>query len=264
MVIEFWGIHCGPCIASMPHLSKLAAEGAGKGLVVIGCHAQESKKDEAIAICTRQGVNYTIYANGSVPDKMTFKMLPHTFVFDYNGKIIFEGEPSGIDPVIKKAMADRPNPLLGDMKYAKLTSAVTMVKAGRLGAAMKECQKYQDKEGDAAKEAAFMLPRLEKHLKKLQDAAGGDRDTSPMEVQDALTTLKQEFQGTDDGTQAADTLKTLAADKDFRKNLAAEKEYKLISAAMTKIGAPPTPPATTPGPGRTHRRSSRSRAGSTA
>jgi len=238
VVVEFWGIHCGPCIASMPHMAKLATSGAGQGLLVIGCHAQGPAKDEAIAICTRQGVNYTIYANGNVPGKMGFPGIPHVFVFDHNGQIIFEGHPAEMDSAIQKALAARPNPLLGDMKYVKLASAATMVKAGRLGSALKECQKNKDKGADTAREAAYLTARLDKHIKKLQAKADGDRELAPAAVVDALTALKQQFDGTDIAVTASETLKTLSADKDFQKSLAAEKEYKIISGALCKIGSP--------------------------
>jgi thiol-disulfide isomerase/thioredoxin len=238
VVIEFWGVHCGPCIASLPHMSQLASTLSSQGLLVIGCHAQGPAKDEAIAICTRQGVNYTIYANGNVPGKMGFPGIPHVFVFDHNGQIIFEGHPAEMDAAVQKALAARPNPLLGDMKYIKLASAATMVKAGRLGSALKECQKNKEKDADTAREAAYLTARLDKHIKKLQAKADGDRELAPAAVVEGLTALKQQLDGTDIAVKASETLKTLSADKDFQKSLAAEKEYKIISGALRKIGWP--------------------------
>src|SRR5437763_129909 len=38
VVLEFWGINCGPCLAAMPHIAKLNDDLGGAGLIVIGAH----------------------------------------------------------------------------------------------------------------------------------------------------------------------------------------------------------------------------------
>ena len=38
VVLDFWGVWCGPCRAAMPHLKELYAKHKEDGLVVIGVH----------------------------------------------------------------------------------------------------------------------------------------------------------------------------------------------------------------------------------
>src|SRR4051812_24307595 len=40
-VIECWATWCGPCIASMPHVTRLQAKYKDKGVVVIGINVWE-------------------------------------------------------------------------------------------------------------------------------------------------------------------------------------------------------------------------------
>jgi thiol-disulfide isomerase/thioredoxin len=55
IVLDFWGVWCGPCRAAMPHLKELYAKHKDEGLVVIGIHTTnqgekmaEFAKEEAL------------------------------------------------------------------------------------------------------------------------------------------------------------------------------------------------------------------------
>lgn len=40
IVLDFWGVWCGPCRAAMPHLKELYEKHKDQGLVVIGVHTK--------------------------------------------------------------------------------------------------------------------------------------------------------------------------------------------------------------------------------
>ena len=44
--VEEWGIHCGPCLAQVPHIVQLQDELADFGLVIVAQHRQKATDDE--------------------------------------------------------------------------------------------------------------------------------------------------------------------------------------------------------------------------
>lgn len=87
-VIEAWGVNCPPCIASLPHLQQLSVKHKDK-VLFFGAECQMSDKKSIEAAIKKAGVTYPIfsgmsnYAGG----------IPHAFVFDATGKLIFDGHP---------------------------------------------------------------------------------------------------------------------------------------------------------------------------
>ena len=49
VLIEAWGIHCGPCLASLPDVEKLAKRYKDK-LIVVGAHSQDGTNDEVMDV----------------------------------------------------------------------------------------------------------------------------------------------------------------------------------------------------------------------
>lgn len=102
VVIEKWGIHCGPCIASLPHIEQLAKRGKDK-LVVIGAHSQKASDDEVREVVKKHKLSYTITKGASGP--VDSNGIPHALVFNTKGELIFSGHPmdDGFDKAVRKA-----------------------------------------------------------------------------------------------------------------------------------------------------------------
>jgi len=90
VLIDAWGIHCGPCLASLPDIEKIAKRYKDK-MLVFGAHSQQGTDDEVKDIVKKNKLSYTI-TNG-VTGPIPFSAIPRVFVFDTAGDLVFTGSP---------------------------------------------------------------------------------------------------------------------------------------------------------------------------
>jgi thiol-disulfide isomerase/thioredoxin len=104
VVVEEWGTHCPPCLASLPHLAKMAKAYEKKGLVVLGLEKQGSTKEAILGVIKNAKVGYPIMAGGSAPGGTG--TIPHVCIFDRDGKFIWNGNPADkeFENAVKKAL----------------------------------------------------------------------------------------------------------------------------------------------------------------
>ena len=106
VVVEEWGTHCPPCLASLPGMAKLAKSNEKRGLVVVGLECQNSPKEEILKILKSARVEYPVMAGGSAPGGTGG--IPHVCVFDTTGKLVWNGNPhdENFEKAVKKALRD--------------------------------------------------------------------------------------------------------------------------------------------------------------
>lgn len=93
VLLEFWGVHCPPCIASMPKLEEAHKELAPLGLVVVGAHAQGGPADAVRKTAADLGVTFTIVEEATVQGGQDFNGIPHCMLFDHTGTCVYRGSP---------------------------------------------------------------------------------------------------------------------------------------------------------------------------
>lgn len=73
-----------------------------KGLRMIGAEAQNSPQASIDAVVKKHKVDFAIVTGARSP--IQFSGIPRMFVFDVDGKLVFNGRPSEADSIIKKEL----------------------------------------------------------------------------------------------------------------------------------------------------------------
>lgn len=106
-VLEFWATWCGPCKKSMPHLTELQKEYAGK-VTFIG--VSDEKLDTVTKFLGQpEWAEKTQYTLATDPDRSVYKSymtaagqngIPTAFVIGTDGKVQYIGHPMTLDKVL--------------------------------------------------------------------------------------------------------------------------------------------------------------------
>ena len=124
VLVDFWGLWCGPCRQAIPHLIELYRNRRGKGLEIVGLDYEKDVRDaskvrEALKIFTKEaGVTYPILI-GDEPTLLQipeFKGFPTTVIVDRAGKVrllIRENDGKTLDLIrdVVEVLLDEPVPL---------------------------------------------------------------------------------------------------------------------------------------------------------
>ena len=105
VVIEAWGVHCGPCLASLPEMERLSKRNKAD-TIFIGAHSQDASDEEVKEVVKKNRLSYSIVKGVNGP--VSFSAIPHAFVFDTTGALIFHGLPSDKDFESAVRKAGRP------------------------------------------------------------------------------------------------------------------------------------------------------------
>src|SRR6266540_899716 len=125
-VVEFWATWCGPCRASIPHLTKLADRFEKKNVTFIGVSVDDERtrsKVEPFVKKMGKKMGYPVAlddgakTNAAYLDAAGVEGIPHAFIVSREGKIAWHGHPlDGLDVQLAE--------LLGDKEYADTSKNV--------------------------------------------------------------------------------------------------------------------------------------------
>jgi len=245
VLAEFWGVHCPPCIASLPKLDKWQKDHEAEGLIVLGIHAQGGPASAVKSTATDKGATFSIYLNGEVKNGHDFRGIPHLFIFDHSGKCVFRGNPHDQQcyKVLKETLTKAPFAALAGKELVKMKSLGEALKKGLPVATAIEKAKAAGASPDAAtaEEAKFIVDSLTTWGKAQIERARAQKADDVLGCWSGLQEVVKTFQGTEVATEAAQAIAELKIDNGYMTELAAwqalqkiqevEKELKPVRAS---------------------------------
>lgn len=131
-IVEFWATWCGPCIASMPHLSEIQKDYKDKGVRIIGVTSKDSRGNTLDAVekmVKDKGdtMGYTVAWDTAQKTSDAYLRaagqngIPCSFLVDGDGKIAYIGHPMWLDYPLAQVVAGKWDPKAGmeEIKKAK-------------------------------------------------------------------------------------------------------------------------------------------------
>ena len=92
VLVDEWGIHCGPCLRLLPAIQKLHSTWSGKGLVVIGSHRQGGDAKAVADVAKKVGVTYSIYQHAGIEgEPSNGGGIPFLYVVSHKGEVVYSG-----------------------------------------------------------------------------------------------------------------------------------------------------------------------------
>jgi len=112
VVVEFWATWCGPCRTSIPHLTELQRKFQERGVVFVGVSDETATQVKPFVNEMGDKMEYTVavdrgrQTSAAYMDAFGENGIPHAFVIDLEGRIVWHGHPmSGLDSVLDRIAA---------------------------------------------------------------------------------------------------------------------------------------------------------------
>jgi thiol-disulfide isomerase/thioredoxin len=128
-VVEFWATWCGPCIASMPHLTELQETYKDK-VTIVGVSTKDPNNTlenvEKMVAEKAVAMGYTVaWDEDGSTNALWMKAarqrgIPCSFLVDAEGKLAYIGHPSGLDIPLKRVVAGTWNIATAEQEMAAL------------------------------------------------------------------------------------------------------------------------------------------------
>ena len=89
VLLNFWGVNCGPCRRELPVLQGAYQRYRGSGLVVIGVDAQLDDAKAITTFASEHGASYPMLLNPSQALMQAYALdaLPRTYLIDRSGVV---------------------------------------------------------------------------------------------------------------------------------------------------------------------------------
>ena len=107
VIVEFWATWCGPCKASMPHLTEIHEKFRSRGVVLV---ALSDEPDPTVEEFIKKNKMPYIIGSGARATKTSYGVdgIPASFLIAPDGKLAWKGHPAAIDSELEKLLKESP------------------------------------------------------------------------------------------------------------------------------------------------------------
>lgn len=240
VLVEYWGINCPPCLASIPHISELQKKYGRDQFVIVANQCQSADEAKAQSVFKGRGGSdlITVINHGNLPGS-NVSGIPHCFLFSHEGKLLFEGSPSDLDAPVESAVKNSPGFLVAGRTYQKAGKQAATIGAlkSNLGGTLKSLRTMAKGEDATAKEEAeHLLGKLTTYAEQGLAKIASERSEAPLSASESLARMVGLFGGDELGKPFEELVKELKADKAFQSELKAAAALSEIKAQADKIG----------------------------
>ena len=245
VLVEYWGVNCPPCRASIPHLSELQAKYGRDQFVIVANHCQDADEAKAASVFKSCGGSdlITVVNHGDLPGA-NVSGIPHCFLFSHEGKLLYEGSPFSLDAPVESAVKNSPGFLIAGRTYQKTQKHAAAIGALRsnLGGTLKSLRTLAKGDDATAKEEAdHLLGKVTEYSERNLEKITKDRSEDPVAASTTLARMVQLLGGDELGAPYEALVKELKADKAFQAELKAAGMLSEVVAQASKVGLDKNP-----------------------
>lgn len=240
VLVEYWGVHCPPCLASIPHISALQDKHGRDQFVIIANQVQGADDAEAKSVFkARSGSDLvTVVNHGGLPG-VSVSAIPHCLLYSHDGKLIYEGSPFDVDAHVEAALKNSPGFLVAGHTFTKMTKQATAIGAmkGNLSATLKSLRVAAESDDAVAKsEADHLLGKVAGYSERSWQKLTALRDHDAIATVELLSSMVGLLAGDDLGKPYEALVKDLKNDKHFQAELKAGALLADVTELAGKIG----------------------------
>ena len=246
VLVDLWGVQCGPCIAQMPALQELYRKYRPAGFHIVALERQAPTREVANQFFAnspnfRQPIyefDFT-YAYGiPIPGRHVLN-LPANFLFGADGQLIasdLHGEE--LELKVQEALVDAFANMIDAGEIVVLTDIEAKLKSGdNMMVALSELVRRKKEATDekVVAEATRLFSAVFAWANKRYDKAMAEKERDPVNAVFRLNTIVRQLKGTEIAERAAKAMQELRKDERVQKAESAEKELRMLLAQISDL-----------------------------
>jgi thiol-disulfide isomerase/thioredoxin len=242
VLFEYWGVNCGPCVANIPHVTRLQEKYPRSQFLVIANQCQQPGPAEAGKVWrtkSRKDI-VTVINHGGLRGAVV-NAIPHCLLFDHEGKLVYEGHPSKVDKAVEEAVAKSPGFLAAGHDFQTLRREAMIIGQLRsnLASSLRRVRAAAADESDKGHDdAKFLLQRVTDWATRRHEAIKADPNTDAWQTSEDLKQMIALLRGDELGERFVELDRELKADLKFKEELAAAKMLMKIRVFADKQDVP--------------------------